>query len=305
MIPSVSQFAGEGKEEESSRERRREEKRRKRMVGVLSNKIGREELKPGDHIYSWRSAYLYAHHGIFMGDDEVIHFTRSPGHEIGTGTVLDLLLFSSSPASPDNATCPRCAHLSSLKHSQPPSDPNNNPNGGSGVVSSCLSCFLSGGHLYRFSYSVSPAFFLTKVRGGTCTRASSDPPELVLHRARFLLTHGFGAYSLFKNNCEDFSIYCKTSRLVKSALSVGRSGQLTTVTSAISAFACFLASTSGGLAVVTTGIYCVGRYVSDIGIRRDVVKVPVERLVKTVVTAAAAPSSATIVDSQSQSDVRE
>lgn len=32
-------------------------------MGVLSNKIEREQLKPGDHIYSWRSAYIYAHHG--------------------------------------------------------------------------------------------------------------------------------------------------------------------------------------------------------------------------------------------------
>lgn len=33
-------------------------------MGVLSNMIDEKELKPGDHIYSWRTAYLYAHHGI-------------------------------------------------------------------------------------------------------------------------------------------------------------------------------------------------------------------------------------------------
>lgn len=32
-------------------------------MGVLSNRIPKEDLKPGDHIYSWRSAYIYAHHG--------------------------------------------------------------------------------------------------------------------------------------------------------------------------------------------------------------------------------------------------
>lgn len=32
-------------------------------MGVLSNKIHWEELKAGDHIYSWRQAYIYAHHG--------------------------------------------------------------------------------------------------------------------------------------------------------------------------------------------------------------------------------------------------
>lgn len=35
------------------------------MIGILSNKIQKDELKPGDHIYSWRNAYLYAHHGRF------------------------------------------------------------------------------------------------------------------------------------------------------------------------------------------------------------------------------------------------
>ncbi|KAJ6735265.1 hypothetical protein OIU79_002353, partial [Salix purpurea] len=31
-------------------------------MGLLSNSIKRDELKPGDHIYSWKNAYLYAHH---------------------------------------------------------------------------------------------------------------------------------------------------------------------------------------------------------------------------------------------------
>lgn len=34
-------------------------------MGILSNKIERDEVKPGDHIYSWRNAYIYAHHGSF------------------------------------------------------------------------------------------------------------------------------------------------------------------------------------------------------------------------------------------------
>ncbi|KAK9196385.1 hypothetical protein WN943_004513 [Citrus x changshan-huyou] len=35
-------------------------------MGLLSQKIKREELKVGDHIYSWRYAYVYAHHGCFL-----------------------------------------------------------------------------------------------------------------------------------------------------------------------------------------------------------------------------------------------
>jgi hypothetical protein len=30
------------------------------------NRIGKESLKEGDHIYSWRTAWVYAHHGAFL-----------------------------------------------------------------------------------------------------------------------------------------------------------------------------------------------------------------------------------------------
>jgi len=33
---------------------------------VLSSMIDPQQLKPGDHIYSWRQAYVYAHHGLFF-----------------------------------------------------------------------------------------------------------------------------------------------------------------------------------------------------------------------------------------------
>ena len=36
------------------------------LMGLLSHRICREELRPGDHIYSWRVAYLYAHHGQYL-----------------------------------------------------------------------------------------------------------------------------------------------------------------------------------------------------------------------------------------------
>uniref|UniRef100_A0A8R7QCR1 LRAT domain-containing protein n=1 Tax=Triticum urartu TaxID=4572 RepID=A0A8R7QCR1_TRIUA len=238
------------------------------MVGVLSNRVGREALAAGDHIYSWRTAYIYAHHGIYAGDGMVIHFTRAVGHEIGTGTFLDKFLFSSSPTTADGPPCEKCGHLIKPQ----------------GVIMSCLDCFLDGGSLYLFDYAVSPPFFLAKARGGTCTMALSDAAQLVVHRAKHLLNNGFGMYSLFKNNCEDFAIYCKTELLVETAYSVGRSGQLASLTAAFSAVASsplrFLTTSASGLAIVTSGMYCVGRYVSDMGVRRDVIKVPVERLVE-------------------------
>ncbi|KAJ7959997.1 NC domain-containing family protein [Quillaja saponaria] len=236
-------------------------------MGVLSNKIDKEELKPGDHIYSWRHAYIYAHHGIYVGDGKVIHFTRGAGQEIGTGTVLDRIIFSSSPSHPSDSPCPRCGDQSRED----------------GVISSCLECFLSDGNLYLFEYGVNPALFLAKARGGTCTLASSDPPEDVLHRASFLLQNGFGIYNIFKNNCEDFAIYCKTGLLVFTSISVGRSGQAASYLAAVSTIASsplrFLTTSISGLSVVSFGMYCASRLISDIGVRRDVSKIPVERLV--------------------------
>ncbi|GMH22996.1 hypothetical protein Nepgr_024839 [Nepenthes gracilis] len=183
-------------------------------MGLFSNRVDRGTLKPGDHIYSWRAAYIYAHHGIYIGDDRVIHFTRH-GHEVGTGTVLDHLLVSSSPArSP--LSCSACTP----------------PEVDHGVISSCLDCFLDGGILYRFEYAVSPILFVAKVRGGTCTLGASDPADIVIHRANYLLNNGFGHYNVLKNNCEDFAIYCKTGLVVVEQRSMGLSGQTASILSA-------------------------------------------------------------------------
>jgi hypothetical protein len=97
------------------------------------------------------------------------------------------------------------------------------------------------------------------------------------------LQNGFGGYHIFKNNCEDFAIYCKTGLLIITNISVGRSGQAATFLAATSAVVSsplrFLTASFSGLAVVGYGMYCVGRLVSDIGVRRDVCKIPVEQLV--------------------------
>ncbi|GFP91284.1 hypothetical protein PHJA_001272400 [Phtheirospermum japonicum] len=212
-------------------------------------------------------ATCYLSEGIYVGNENVIHFTRGAGQEIGTGTVLDRFLFSSSPSHPSDDPCPRCGD-------QLKSD---------GVISSCLECFLSNGELYQFQYGVSPTIFLAKARGGTCTLARSDPPEDIVHRAEYLLRNGFGGYNVFKNNCEDFAIYCKTGLLVFTTVSVGRSGQAASFLAAASAIVSsplrFMTTGFGGLTAMGCSIYCISRIVSDIGVRRDVMKIPVERLV--------------------------
>lgn len=236
-------------------------------MGLLSNRIGREGLKPGDHIYSWRTAYVYAHHGIYMGDDKVIHFTRGRGQEVGTGTVLDFILVSSGP-NRTQIPCPNCTTQLAESH---------------GVVSSCLDCFLAGGVLYRFEYAVNSALFIAKARGGTCTLAVSDPDSIVVHRANHLLSNGFRCYNVFTSNCEDFAIYCKTGLLAAEQGVVGQSGQTISIiggplAAALSTPFRLVTTNVYGMAVTAVVVYCASRYAADIGNRMDVVKVGVEEL---------------------------
>ncbi|KAG2275143.1 hypothetical protein Bca52824_057698 [Brassica carinata] len=224
---------------------------------------------------------------IYVGAGKVIHFTRRGGLEIGTGTYLDKIIQISVPRHGGDNPCPNCGDQSTLNS----------------VISSCLDCFLAGGNLYLF-------------HGGTCTTAPSDPPEEVVHRARYLLSgNGFGEYHLLDNNCEDFAIYCKTGLLVFSVTKSGSSSQVNSVCAAggvaslalrflgvgrtagqaaslvvcpasvVSAAASAISTT---LRFVTTGFsamavagynkYCIGHVAYDVGVRKDIRKVPVEEL---------------------------
>ncbi|PHT64475.1 hypothetical protein T459_31629 [Capsicum annuum] len=136
-----------------------------------------------------------------------------------------------------------------------------------GVVSRCLECFLSGGKLYRFH---------------------------------------FGNYKLFKNNCEDFAIYCKTGyNLHFGTGGRGASGQVVALSAAAkvpvipmihAAWTGYIllnaASVFGAPAVPPIGITfalfqvlfrgmscCTIRYHSDVGGRKDLKKISVEELV--------------------------
>lgn len=205
----------------------------------------------------------------------MVHFTRKK--EAGT-TGLDSAIAVSSLLSQGSDECPTFPDCGF----QLPE---------SGVILTCLDCFLRGGALHRFEYGVPPAVFLAKLRGGTCTTARADAPDAAVHRAMHLLQNGFGDYDVFENNCEDFALYCKTGLLPAAdgaadepGLSgIGRSGQ---AASAVGVPLAALFSTpfklvaAGplGMAAVTAGVYCAGRYITDIGVRKDVVKVEVENL---------------------------
>nr|CAB3481643.1 unnamed protein product [Digitaria exilis] len=247
-------------------------------MGLLSHRVERSEIKAGDHIYTWRAGYTYSHHGIYVGGSKVVHFTRKK--EAGAAGLDSAIAMSSllSQGSDECPTFPDCGF-------QLPD---------SGVVLTCLDCFLRGGALHRFEYGAPPAVFLAKLRGGTCTTARADGgADAAVRRAMHLLQNGFGDYDVFENNCEDFALYCKTSLLPAAGGDdhggghgggiAGRSGQ---AASAVGVPLAALLSTpfrlfaAGplGMAAVTAGVYCAGRYITDIGVRKDVVKVEVENL---------------------------
>ncbi|KAJ6679854.1 hypothetical protein OIU79_019566 [Salix purpurea] len=205
-------------------------------------------------------------HGIFVGGSKVVHFTPRQNANSSSDTSSDFYdSMSSIPSSCE--TFPDCGFR------QPDS----------GVVLSCLDCFLKKGSIYSFEYGVPPTVFIAKVRGGTCTTAASDPSETVIHRAMYLLQNGFGNYDIFQNNCEDFAMYCKTGLLIMDRLGVGRSGQASSVIGAplaaiLSTPLKLLMPSPVGVATVTAGMYCMSRYATDIGVRSDVIKVAVEDL---------------------------
>ncbi|KAL8554102.1 hypothetical protein ACS0TY_002357 [Phlomoides rotata] len=228
-------------------------------MGLFSNRVERNAIKPGDHIYTYRAVFAYSHHGIFVGGNKVAHFT--------------LVEISSSSNSEVDSETEECPTFPDCGFRQP----------NSGVVLSCLDCFLRKGSLYSFEYGVSPSLFIANVRGGTCSIAASDPAETVIHRAMYLLQNGFGNYNVFQNNCEDFALYCKTGLLTMDRLGAGRSGQASSVIGAplaaiLSSPLKLLLPSPVGVATVTAGMYCVSRYATDIGVRTDVVKVNVEDL---------------------------
>lgn len=234
-------------------------------MGLLSHRVEREDIKPGDHIYTWRAVFTYSHHGIFVGGSKVVHFTPDRNGKPSAEGTSNANHFSGNPSCP---TSPDCGFRQLS---------------GSGVVLSCLDCFLRKGSLYLFEYGVSPSVFLAKLRGGTCTTAPSDPPETVIHRAMYLLQNGFGNYNVFQNNCEDFAMYCKTGLLIVDNEGVGRSGQASSIIGAplaaiLSSPLKLLMPSPVGVATVTAGMYCMSRYATDIGVRTDVIKVPVEDL---------------------------
>ncbi|GAV90701.1 LRAT domain-containing protein [Cephalotus follicularis] len=156
--------------------------------------IAKKDLKPGDHIFAWRVIRAYSHHGIYVGDGQVIHFTtpQEALDEIAK-EYPDSLIVDENPKS---KPCERCGYIV----------------GGSpgiGVMKTCIEHFAKTYHLYQ--YNVSWLEVLLRPRG-TCCPYKSKPLEDAVKTAYAKLKTGFGKYNLLTNNCEHFATFCRTGR---------------------------------------------------------------------------------------------
>ncbi|PWA27322.1 LRAT-like domain-containing protein [Artemisia annua] len=183
-------------------------------MGYLSNRVDPSEIKAGNHIDTWRTANAYSHHGIYVGEKMVIHFNNPENAE--SGPVWNISSDLPSSCTSHSASClnshdcgylqpntggnsgsslSTCSHYTSWNLNIPasclclPHCGYRQPD--SGVIVSCLNCFIDTGSLYRFQYGVGKLSYVSKIRGGTCTTAKSVPPNEVIDRALYLLRHGF------------------------------------------------------------------------------------------------------------------
>ncbi|KAL3728025.1 hypothetical protein ACJRO7_032727 [Eucalyptus globulus] len=157
---------------------------------LLWKKVDPEDLKPGDHIYSYRLYGLYTHHGIYEGGSYVIHFTNPK--------IMEAILSFSGGEPETMPACPKCGYQKNTDR---------------GVIRTCLDCFRQHGKklhsIYNFNYGAPRWCYRLK---RTCSTLSCDKsPEQVIEVASNLLgSDRFGTYHVFTNNCEHFATYCKT-----------------------------------------------------------------------------------------------
>ncbi|KAE8678976.1 hypothetical protein F3Y22_tig00111402pilonHSYRG00580 [Hibiscus syriacus] len=167
-----------------------------------------EEPKPGDHIYSDRGSYY--HHGIFVGEAEVVNPNKDKRRKLSHGVIHFRGIQRNANGKASEAECQKCLHKADHM----------------GVVLTCIDCFLKEKRLHRYEYDVSLITFNT-TRNGSCSTSSCDESDVVIKRAfDFFHNQSFGDYNYYFNNCEHFATACKTgkARCNQAALGAGVAG---------------------------------------------------------------------------------
>ena len=183
----------------------------KDRVGYWSHAIDRSDLQPGDHIYVYNSWLGYSHHGIYIGNNEVIHLTGQ-GKQGGWSSGISSRLSSGSssggwsgPSSGSGLTSGSnsFAHSASKLTAQP-----------SQIQSCTLNEFLNGNQLRLVAYGASSSAKRWK-RAGSCHTCKCRSANEVIKTAKYYLKNpqAWGDYDVIKNNCEHFAHYCKTKEM--------------------------------------------------------------------------------------------
>ncbi|KAL4297816.1 hypothetical protein GQ457_12G005060 [Hibiscus cannabinus] len=160
------------------------------------------EIEAGDHIFCKRRGGLYDHHGIYVGENMVIHLA---------GKAKKLQPYS----------CQECRNKGIINGE---------------IAKICLDCFLGGKELRVYAYGVSYFEHKTRKNGTCCIRAARPCHEVVAAAVHLLEHGGFGNYNLLANNCEDFAVYCKTG-FAESKQIIGHIKRLTFVFPVVGAVA--------------------------------------------------------------------
>ncbi|KAI6692494.1 hypothetical protein NL676_020204 [Syzygium grande] len=154
-----------------------------------------EDLDVGDHIFRYGMHGAYSHHGIYIGDGLVIHFTRTENK-----TAICPSLSMTNHKQQSCPSFPECENQEMMKL---------------GVIKTCVDCFRRDGNklrsLYRYGYGRSRLGFML-ARRGTCTTSpcTKSREQVVKTATQLHADNAFGNYNLLKNNCEHFALFCRT-----------------------------------------------------------------------------------------------
>ena len=148
------------------------------LMAARPEKIPKESVEEGDHIYTDRNKKTYYHHGIYIGDDKVIHFSKVSSRR--------------PPREKD-----KCNHY--------PGETTTDAI--RGVRMCCLRCFVRNRSLYRMKYDGGIWALVRTTQSATKSEAAV---QVVAHAKQMLTDDDFGEYNLLTNNCESFAYYCKT-----------------------------------------------------------------------------------------------
>ena len=205
-----------------------------KRIGYITHTMTPKDLKPGDHIYCYRAANIYSHHGIYIGENdcEVIHFSSS---NVLNG-LMDFTLTSIERNMQWNADKLRAYDPSfTMSITMYPIDgkEKGKPIPATSVAelsaqrkkaivdrsievqSTSLSKFCSGAKVRLVSYGASEVAKTIKKRP-SCHVVESMLPTEVVKVAKYFCKHPkeWEDYNLLgDNNCETFACFCKTGLL--------------------------------------------------------------------------------------------